>query len=279
MLKETTGTTIKYLRKKHNLTREGLCQMIRLGGNSRAEDVQRLYKAEQDKFDLSDSVIKTLASLFGVSVDDIKGESYKYNEELFPEKLKVLLYKNDLSRTELAEEIGVNRATISNYVNDNHNPSQENLKKILNYFDLSIEYFQGGEVEEIENPIINDENWITIEEAAELLNCSKSTIYNRYRNGELSRKRAHSETGHQIYLYKKDNLLELREGYNEEIVEEKEENDKIKKLMKEIKRLEKRLEENEVKIETFNENIGSFKDMFEGFMQQQNKGFFKRLFN
>ena len=276
MLKETTGTTIKYLRKKNDFSREGLCEMIRLGGNTRVEDVQRLYKAEQDELDLSDNVIKTLARLFNVSVEDIKGKNYKYNEELFPEKLKVLLYKNDLTRTELAESIGVNRATISNYVNGNHNPSQENLKKILNYFDLSIEYFQGDDVEEIEKPVDNNDEWVTIEEAAEMLDCSNSTIYNRYRDGELSRKRAHSETGHQIYLYKKDDIIDLKEGGDVEEVNEY--NEKID-LFKEIKKLEDKLEESEMKIETFNEKMTSIKDMLEESIEQKNKGFFKRLFN
>lgn len=72
MLKETTGQTIKYLREKNDLTREDLCQMIRLGGNSRTEDVQRLYKVENDKMELEESVIETLAQLFDVEVEDIK---------------------------------------------------------------------------------------------------------------------------------------------------------------------------------------------------------------
>jgi len=107
MLKETTGKTIKYLREKNDLTREDLCQMIRLGGNSRTEDVQRLYKVENDKMELDDSVIETLAQLFDVKVDDIKDK----------------------------------------------------------------------------------EEWITVEKAAKIANCSSSTIYNKRREGKIKSKK------------------------------------------------------------------------------------------
>ena len=261
-MKETKGQAIKRLRKETGLTREELCQMIRLGGNSRAEDVQRLYKVENDKQELNDDVVETLAKLFDVEISEITKENdYRYNEDVFPEKLEQLLEDNDITRTAFADEIGVSRTTITNYITGKHLPSQENLEKILDYFDISIDYFR-GEIEYSKNE--ENEGWMRIEEAAEELDVSKSTIYNRYKNGELVRKKGRADTGHQVYLYKKANIIDMKKEERGDICFDEK---NINIIVKRINQIE--------------ENINETRRIIEEFVEEnkEHKGFFKRIFN
>ena len=208
MLRETTGKTIEHLRKGAGLTREETCQMVRLGGKNRAEDVQRLYKAEKDEHTLDDSVIETLAQLFEVDVDDIVGEG--------------------------------------------------NSKEP------------------------NRDEWITIKEAADLMSCSENTIYNRWQDGKLRRRSGHLDSGHRVFLYNKEDVMNI-------II--KREHNPMKKVRKvnsqdleESKRilLAERVKMMEKEFEMFIEELKNIRNSIEELntkMECQHKGFFSRLFS
>jgi transcriptional regulator with XRE-family HTH domain len=209
MLRETMGKTIEHLRKGAGLTREELCQMVRLGGNNRAEDVQRLYKAENDGYTLNDSVIENLAELFEVDVEDIVGK--QNHEEL------------------------------------------------------------------------NRDGWITIKEAADLMSCSENTIYNRWQDGKLRRRSGHLDSGHRVFLYNKEDVIDI------EIKREHNPMKKVRKVenpqdLEESKRilLAKRIKMMEEEFEMFIKELKNIKESVNELSQKmdnQKRGFFDRLFS
>ena len=62
----------------------------------------------------------------------------------FPERLKKIRKVNDLTIKELADEIGTTKSTISRYENNKREPKTYLLKKLANYFDVSVDYLLGN---------------------------------------------------------------------------------------------------------------------------------------
>jgi len=62
----------------------------------------------------------------------------------FSNRLKFLRKENDLYQKELAEKIGVSRTTITQYENGAREPNYETLKKLANFFEVSIDYLLGN---------------------------------------------------------------------------------------------------------------------------------------
>ncbi|MCF8002520.1 MAG: helix-turn-helix domain-containing protein [Halanaerobiales bacterium] len=62
----------------------------------------------------------------------------------FPERLKKIRKANDLTIKELADEIGTTKSTISRYENNKREPKTYLLKKLANYFDVSVDYLLGN---------------------------------------------------------------------------------------------------------------------------------------
>ena len=57
------------------------------------------------------------------------------------EKLQVLLDKTNKTAYQVSKETGVSTATLSNWKNGNYIPKADKLKRIADYFGISIEYF------------------------------------------------------------------------------------------------------------------------------------------
>lgn len=62
----------------------------------------------------------------------------------FSKRLKFLRKESDLYQKELAEKIGVSRTTITQYENGAREPNYETLKKLANFFEVSIDYLLGN---------------------------------------------------------------------------------------------------------------------------------------
>lgn len=56
------------------------------------------------------------------------------------EKIKKLRIANNLTQTDLAKELGVSKQCISNWENDNVQPSVEMLVRIARYFRVTPDY-------------------------------------------------------------------------------------------------------------------------------------------
>ena len=57
------------------------------------------------------------------------------------EKLQILLDKTDKTAYQVSKETGVSTATLSNWKNGNYVPKADKLKKIADYFDVTVDYF------------------------------------------------------------------------------------------------------------------------------------------
>lgn len=56
-------------------------------------------------------------------------------------KIKMLRKSKRITQFDLAEQLGLNRATISNYEVGRRNPSLPELKRIGEYFGVGLDYF------------------------------------------------------------------------------------------------------------------------------------------
>jgi transcriptional regulator with XRE-family HTH domain len=65
--------------------------------------------------------------------------------KLNPERFNIALIKSGYTQKELAKKIGVSRPQVSRYKNGYDNPSNENLKKIADALDTTVEYLTGYE--------------------------------------------------------------------------------------------------------------------------------------
>ncbi|WP_052263141.1 helix-turn-helix domain-containing protein [Clostridium tyrobutyricum] len=62
---------------------------------------------------------------------------------MFGDRLKELRESKNLKQSELANELGIGRTTLSHYELNNRQPDFNTLEKIANYFDVSIDYLVG----------------------------------------------------------------------------------------------------------------------------------------
>lgn len=64
---------------------------------------------------------------------------------IFPQRLKELRLKKGLTQTELGEKVGVKQNTFTNWENGKREPSFENLVKLADLFDVSLDWLFGRE--------------------------------------------------------------------------------------------------------------------------------------
>lgn len=61
----------------------------------------------------------------------------------FSQRLRKLRKKNNMTQKDLADHIGVDRATIAGYETKGKEPAYEKLEKLANFFNVSIDYLLG----------------------------------------------------------------------------------------------------------------------------------------
>lgn len=64
-------------------------------------------------------------------------------EVLIVTRIKELLKNEGLTQSKLADGIGVNQSTVCNWFNGKKEPSIENLWKLADFFDVSVDYLIG----------------------------------------------------------------------------------------------------------------------------------------
>jgi len=88
---------------------------------------------------------------------------------MFTKIFNELLSEKNLSYTALAKELNIPQTTISNWLNRGSKPNIEDLIKICDYFNISLDYIIGRESED-NVIIVNDKQKSEIEELYEKLN-------------------------------------------------------------------------------------------------------------
>ncbi len=79
---------------------------------------------------------------------DIESTNYSLLE--FKDRLKMLREEKGIKQYELAEYVGVCRATVSGYETKGYQPSHEKLQRMAQILDVSIDYLVGGGPEDEE---------------------------------------------------------------------------------------------------------------------------------
>lgn len=140
---------LKVLRKKKGLTQKDVADLVHV-------DRVRITNWENGKREPNFENLSMLACIFDVSIDfllseylEISKEAYlKLKEEkknLFSVRLKELRLKKGLTQKELAKIIGVTKQTIINYEKGTTEPSFENLIKLADLFEVSLDCLLGRE--------------------------------------------------------------------------------------------------------------------------------------
>ena len=101
----------------------------------------------------------------------------------FQESLNELLDDNNLSRLQLAKNIGIDHSTINGYFNKNYYPYLDIAIKISNYFNCSLDYLFGLSINK-ENENTNNLNFfLTLNE---LIKESKLSLRQIFKNMNIS---------------------------------------------------------------------------------------------
>lgn len=64
-------------------------------------------------------------------------------EILIAQRIEDLMKNEKLTQMQLAKAIGVGQSSVSDWLNSKSEPSVENLWKICDYFDISLDYLVG----------------------------------------------------------------------------------------------------------------------------------------
>ena len=140
---------LKVLRKKKGLTQQEVADLVHV-------DRVRITNWENGKREPNFENLSMLACIFDVSIDfllseylEISKEAYlKLKEEkknLFSVRLKELRLKKRLTQTELGEKVGVKQSTFTNWENGKREPSFENLVKLADLLEVSLDSLFGRE--------------------------------------------------------------------------------------------------------------------------------------
>lgn len=140
---------LKVLRKKKRLTQQEVADLVHV-------DRVRITNWENGKREPNFENLSMLACIFDVSIDfllseylEISKEAYlKLKEEkknLFSVRLKELRLKKGLTQTELGEKVGVKQSTFTNWENGKREPSFENLIKLADLLEVSLDSLFGRE--------------------------------------------------------------------------------------------------------------------------------------
>ena len=140
---------LKVLRKKKGLTQQEVADLVHV-------DRVRITNWENGKREPNFENLSMLACIFDVSIDfllseylEISKEAYlKLKEEkknLFSVRLKELRLKKRLTQTELGEKVGVKQSTFTKWENGKREPSFENLFKLADLLEVSLDSLFGRE--------------------------------------------------------------------------------------------------------------------------------------
>lgn len=132
----TFGERLKELRKKNNLTQQQLAYILCLKRGN-------IAKWETKRAIPSFEIIEVIANYFEVVPDYLLGYISYTRVTSFSDKLKALRKEKKLTQKKIAELIGISQGSYANWENGKREPSLENVVKLANILNISIDYLLG----------------------------------------------------------------------------------------------------------------------------------------
>ena len=143
---------LKMLRKKQGLTQKEVADLVHV---ERVRYTNWEIGKRKPNFDN----LSMLACIFDVSIDfllsdyiEISKDKYLKMQEsdliisnVFPQRLKEVRIKRGLTQTELGEKVGVKQNTFTNWEKGKREPSFENLIKLADLLEVSLDWLFGRE--------------------------------------------------------------------------------------------------------------------------------------
>ena len=131
---------LKCLLAKNNITQWELAEKV---GMSNAT----ITNYARGRYTPSHKTIEKIANALNVTPQTFYDDANEYThylnsvERIFAEKFPRLLIEKNVSQEELAKAVGVSRQAINYYANGKTMPTANVLKKISDYFSVSMQYF------------------------------------------------------------------------------------------------------------------------------------------
>lgn len=135
---------LKVLRKEKGLTQQEVADLVHV-------DRVRITNWENGKREPNFENLSMLACIFDVSIDfllseysEISKERYlkfkRENMSIFPQRLKELRKEKGYTQQQIADEIGVNRGSYSNWEKGKREPNFETLLKLASILNTTTSY-------------------------------------------------------------------------------------------------------------------------------------------
>lgn len=140
---------LKELREKSGLTQKQVAERLNISQSAYAQ-------WETGKLNPKKETIQKFADLFNVSYDylwygtseaQITNAIIETNSGTFPERLRQLRTKADLTQQQLADIVGTTQQNIAFWETGRQRPKQPSLVKLANYFNVSIDYLLVGKAQ------------------------------------------------------------------------------------------------------------------------------------
>lgn len=146
---------LKELRIERGIQQKDLAAVLGIGANT-------LSQYENGKREPDNETLVRLADYFGVSVDYLldhatEAESSSHNI-VNMERLIELRKQQNLTQQDMARILGISRQAYSNYELGNREADYTTLKKLSNYFNVTVDYLLGEtDIPEKSHPTTDDD--------------------------------------------------------------------------------------------------------------------------
>nr|WP_082111967.1 helix-turn-helix transcriptional regulator [Shouchella clausii] len=97
----------------------------------------------------------------------------------FGDRIAQLRTRHKLTQAELAEKIGITRASLSHYEKNRREPDYETLKRIADFFDVSTDYILGREKKDVETIAAHHDDYDWSQEELEEIERFKEFVRNK----------------------------------------------------------------------------------------------------
>ncbi len=131
---------IREIRRAQKITAKELANLVNV-----AESTMCLYETGKREPDFR--TLLEIAEQLNVSIDDLFGRSDKNTDAkkgIIMDNLLILRNQKGITQKDMADFLGISRQAYANYETGNREPDLTTLKRIAEYFNVTVEYLLGN---------------------------------------------------------------------------------------------------------------------------------------